>query len=126
MLSPSLKFYTVSTVLFRKYLGENFAVTNFMSRFYMFDPTRATVELANVNTGHALGIGIISCFFPNLTMIYPAGTIFFSGHPYNTNSLGALKFMLFFKRLHMNLLNVVILLTLKVVFGDHPTRLKTI
>ena len=30
--------------------------------------------------------------------------------------------MLVFKRLHLNLLNILILLTLKVVIGDHPTR----
>ena len=32
--------------------------------------------------------------------------------------------MLVFKMLHMNLLNIVILLTLKVVLGDHPIRLE--
>ena len=36
------------------------------------------------------------------------------------------NFMLDFKRLHLNLLNIVTLLTLKVVLGDHHTRLKTI
>ena len=34
--------------------------------------------------------------------------------------------MLVFKRLHLNLLNIVILLTLKVVLGDHHTRLKKV
>ena len=35
-------------------------------------------------------------------------------------------FILVFKRLHKNLLNVVTLLTLKVVLGDHHTRITTI
>ena len=36
------------------------------------------------------------------------------------------NFMLAFKSLHLNLLNIVTFLTLKVVLGDHPTILKTI
>ena len=36
------------------------------------------------------------------------------------------NFMLSFKRLRLNLLNIVTLLTVRVVFGDHPTRIKTI
>ena len=34
--------------------------------------------------------------------------------------------MLVFKRLSLNLLNIVTLLTVKVVLGDNPTRTKTI
>ena len=34
--------------------------------------------------------------------------------------------ILVLKRLHLNLLNIVTLLALKVVLGDHPTRLATI
>ena len=34
--------------------------------------------------------------------------------------------MLVFKRLRLNLLNIVTMLTLKVVLGDHPTRVKKI
>ena len=36
------------------------------------------------------------------------------------------NFMFAFKRLRLNLLNIVTLLTLKVVIGDHPTRPKNI
>ena len=36
------------------------------------------------------------------------------------------SFMLVFKSLHLNSLDIVTLLTLKVVFVDHPTILKTI
>ena len=36
------------------------------------------------------------------------------------------SFILIFKRLRLNLLNIVTFLTLKVVLGDHPTRLATI
>ena len=34
--------------------------------------------------------------------------------------------MFFIKKLHLNLLSIVSLLTLKVLLGDNPTRLKTI
>ena len=37
-----------------------------------------------------------------------------------------LNFMLVLKRLHLNLLNIVTLLTLKVFLGDHNTKLTTI
>ena len=36
------------------------------------------------------------------------------------------SFILVLRKLHMNLLNIVILLTLKVVLGDHPIILATI
>ena len=36
------------------------------------------------------------------------------------------SFILVLKKLHLNLLNIATLLTLKVVLGDHPTRLATI
>ena len=50
VVAPPSKFYTVFTVLFHKYGGENVAVTNFMSHFSMFVPTKATAKLANGNT----------------------------------------------------------------------------
>ena len=36
------------------------------------------------------------------------------------------SFILVLRKLHLNLLNIVTFLTLKVVLGDHPTRLVTI
>ena len=36
------------------------------------------------------------------------------------------NFILVFKALRLNLLNIVTLFTLKIVLGDHPTRLKTV
>ena len=36
------------------------------------------------------------------------------------------SFILVFKRLHLNILNIVTLLTLKIIPGDHHTRLATI
>ena len=61
MVVPPSKFYTVSTVLFHKYVEVNVEVTNFMSHFYMFVPTNATVKLANGHTGDAQVIGIVLC-----------------------------------------------------------------
>ena len=93
MVDPSSKLYTVSTVFFNKYGGDNVAVTNCMSHFSMFVPTKATEKLANGNMGHAQGIGIILCRFPNYLIIYPVGPVYYCpGHPSNTISSGALKF----------------------------------
>ena len=84
-------------MLFHKYGGANVAVTNFMSHSYMSVPTKATVKLANGNTGHAQGIGIILCCFPNCSIIYPVGTVYYCpGHPSNTISSGSLKFYIVF------------------------------
>ena len=52
MVSCSSKCYTVSTVMFHKYVGANVSVTNCMSHFSMFIPTKTNVKLMNVNTGY--------------------------------------------------------------------------
>ena len=97
VFTPSSKFYTVYTVLFHKYVGVNVAVTNCISHFSMVVPTKATVKLANGNTGHAQGIGIILCRFPNCAIIYPVGPVYYcTGHPSNTISSGALNFYIGF------------------------------
>ena len=70
-----LKFYTVSTVLFHKDAGANVEVTNCMSQFFMFVPTKATVKLDNGNMGHAQGIGVFLCRFPKFSIIYPVGPV---------------------------------------------------
>ena len=127
VVAPTSNFYTLSTVLFHKDVEANVAVTNCMSHFSMFVPTKATVKLDNGNTVHAQGIGIILCRFPNCLIIYPVGPVYYCpGQPYNTILSGNLKFLLVFKRLHLNLLNIMTLLNLKIVPGDHPTRLATI
>ena len=90
---------TVETVLFNIYIGENVVVTNCMSKFYLFVPTKATVKLVNRNTGHAQGIGIILCLFPNFSIIYLVGLVYYCpGHPSNTISSGSLKFYAGFKK----------------------------
>ena len=63
VFAPPSKFYTVSTLLFHKYVGVNSSVTNFMSRFSMFVPTKDTVKLDNGNTGHAQVIRIFYVTF---------------------------------------------------------------
>ena len=99
MVTPFSKFYTVSTVLFHKDEEANVAVTNGMSHFYMNVPTKATVKLANGNTGHAQGIGIILCRFPNFSIIYPVGPVYYCpGHTSNTISSCALKFYIGFEK----------------------------
>ena len=109
VVATSSKFYTDFTVLFHKYGGANVSITNFMSHFSMLVLTKANVKLANGNTGHEQVIGIISCCFTNCYVIYPVVPVYyFSFHPSKTISLGALKFMLVLKRVHTNLLNIVI------------------
>ena len=62
-------------------------------------PTKATVKLANGNTGHAQGIGIILCRFPNCSSIHPVGPVYYCpGHTSNTISSGALRFYIGFKK----------------------------
>ena len=105
----------------------NGSVINCMSQFYMFVPTKATVKLANGKTGHTQGIGIILCCFPNCSIIYPVGPVHsFSDHPFNTSYQVPTNFMFAFKRLLLNLLNMVTLLIHKVFLGYHPTRIKKI
>ena len=85
MVNPSSKLYIVSTVLFHKYREVNVAVTNCMSQFSMFVPTKATMKLANGNTGHAQGIGIILYNFPICSIIYTVATVYYCPyHPSNT------------------------------------------
>ena len=92
VVAPPSNFYIFSTVLFHKDVGANVAVTNFMSHFSIFAPNKATVKLANGNTGHVQVIEIILCHFPNCPIIYPAGPVYyFPGHPSNTISSGSLK-----------------------------------
>ena len=84
-VAPPSKFYTVYTVLFHKHGGANYAVTEFISHFSMFVPTKATVKLANVKTVHTQLIGIILCYFPNYLIIYLVGPVhYFPSRPYNT------------------------------------------
>ena len=69
-----------------------------MSHFSMFVPTKATMKMADENTGHAQAIGIILCRFPNCSIIYPAVTVYYcTGHPSNTISSGDLKFYVGFQ-----------------------------
>ena len=110
-----------------RYWGANVAVTNLMSHFSMFFPINATVKLANGSTGHAQVIAIILCRFPNCSIIYPVGPVYYyPGHPSNTISLDYLNFLLVFKTLHLNLLKIVTLLALRVVLQDYHTRLTKI
>ena len=99
MVATPSNIYTVSTVFFHKDGGANVAVTNCMSHFSMFVPTKATVKLANGNMGHAQVIGIILCCFPNCLIIYPVGPVYYCpGQPSNTISSGVLKFYIGFKK----------------------------
>ena len=99
VVSPPSKVYTVSTVLFHKYGGANFAATNFMSQFSMFVPTKVTVKLANGNTGHAKVIVIILCHFHNCSIIYTVIPVYYCpGHPSSTISPAALKIYVGFQK----------------------------
>ena len=70
-----------------------------MSHFSMFVPTQPNVKLANGNTGHAKGIGIILFCIKNCPIVNPVGPVYcHQCHTYNTISLGALKCNFGFKK----------------------------
>ena len=93
VVSHHSKYYTVSTVLFHKYGGTNISVTNCMSHFSMFVPTKANVKFDNWNMVHAQVIGIIFCQFPVFPIIYMVVKVHYCpGHPSNTISLVSLEF----------------------------------
>ena len=71
MVDPSSIIFTVSILLFHKYVGNNVAVINCTSPFYMFVPIKSDMKLANVNMVHAQGMGIILYLCTNCTIIYP-------------------------------------------------------
>ena len=125
LVAPSVRVYTVYTELFHKYGGSNVAVTNFMSHFSMFVPTKATIKLADRNTEHSQGIGIILCYFTNSPNIYLVGPVYyFTCQPSNTISSGALKCYAGLKKVTSKHLEHCDLLTLNIVLGYHPTRHK--
>ena len=70
-----------------------------MPRFSMFDPTKATVKLANVNMGHTQGIGIILFHFSNCSIIYPFKPVYYvSDYSSKTNLSGSLNFYVGFQK----------------------------
>ena len=86
-------------MFFHKGRGANISVTNSMSCFYMFVPTKATLKLANGNMVHAQVIVIIFFLFPNCPIIYPVGSVYYCpSHPSNTISSGALEFYVGFQK----------------------------
>ena len=91
--SPILQILYSLYYVFHKYGGVNVAVTNFMSHFYRFAPTKAILKLSKGNTGHAQLVGVISCRSTNCLVIYPMGPVYYCpGHPSNMTLSGYLKF----------------------------------
>ena len=127
MVVPTSKFYTGFTVLFHRNGGENVVVTNFLSHFSMFVPTKATVKLDNGKTGHAQGIGIILCHFLTVPLYlqWYQFIIFLVTLPTPSHQVLS-YFMLAFKGLLLNLFNIVNLFTPMVVLRYHLTRLKKV
>ena len=83
--------------------------------------------VSNRNIGNTQVIGIILCRFPNFSIIYSETKFIIIQVTRLTPSHQVPSSYVFgFKRLGLNLLNIVTLLTLKVIIGDHPNRLKTI
>ena len=70
-----------------------------MPYFPMFVPTKASVKLSNGNTVHAQGMRIILCRFPNCSILYPVGPVYYClGHPSNTISSDPIKFYSVFQK----------------------------
>ena len=109
-------------MLFPKYVRNNVGATNFLSNFSTFVPTKNNTKLVNGNTVNDQGICIILCCFKNCHIIYPVGIVYYCpGHQSNTISLVALKFMLIFKRLSLDLYKFFLLWTFNLVLGSHHT-----
>ena len=86
-------------MLFHKDVGANVAVTNFMTHFSMFVPTKANIKFYNGNMGHAQVIGIILYRFPICTIKYLVVPVYyFPGHPSSTISSGDLNFYVNFQK----------------------------
>ena len=114
-------------MLFHKYGGVNVVVTNFMSHSSIFVPSKDTVNLDNVNTGHAQVIGIILCYLLRCSIIYPIENFYyFPGYPYNTISTSVITFHVGFQKVTYETIEHCDFLTLKVILGDHLTRIKTV
>ena len=85
------------------------------------------MKLANENTGHAQVIGTVYVAFLTVQLyIHLDQFIIFQVTLPKLYHQVPSSFILVFKRLHLNLLNIVTLLTVKVVLGDQPNRLATI
>ena len=103
-------------MLFHKDGKVNVGVTDYVSHFYMFVPTKGNIKLANGNTAHSQVIGIILCSFPNLHIIYPVVSVYyFPDHPYNTILLVALKCYVIFQNVTSETLEHCEFLTLEVL-----------
>ena len=87
VVALSSNFYTLSTVLFHKYGGANVGVTNCMSHFSIFVPTKANFKLSNGNTVHAQVIGVISCHFLNYPVINPVVLVYYYYPGYRSNTI---------------------------------------
>ena len=76
LVAPYSKLHTLLTELFHKGVGDNVKITNCMSYFSIFVPTKTNVKLANGNMWHAQVIGIILCYFTNCPIIYIVGPFY--------------------------------------------------
>ena len=100
LVPPSSICYTVSVLLFRKYLGENIGVTNCMSHFSMFVSTKADVKFTNGNMDNSQEIGILLCHFPICPIIYTVVPVnYCPGYPSDNISLGGIKFYFVFQKI---------------------------
>ena len=77
VIDPSSTFFIVSTVLFHKDRGSNIVVTDYMSHFSMFTPTKANVKFSNGDMVNSQVIGIILCCFLNWPIIYPVVPVYY-------------------------------------------------
>ena len=124
---PPSNFFTVSTLLFHKYVGANVAVTNFKSHFLYLSQPRPLWNWPIETRDMPKGLEFFYVVFLTVVLyiqwcqfIIVQVALTTLSHQVPSN------YMLVFKRLHINLLNVFSLLTLKVVLGYHTTILKKI
>ena len=127
VVALSSNFYTVSTMLFHKYVVSNDGVMNWMLQFFMFISTKASMRLSNVNMVHAWGIRNILCFYLNDPLnIQWDQFINFQVTLEMRFHWVPLKVMYAFKMLRQKFFTIVIVWTLQAILGVHPTVLRNI
>ena len=87
-MAPSLKSYTVSTMLFQKYGGENIGVANYLSGFLLLLLDRVNIKLNDGNMGHIQGIGIILSQYSNCQKISRGTILLMYSSSFKQNIIG--------------------------------------
>ena len=109
VVTPSSKFYKVYTVLFYKYVGANISVANCMLHFLCFTQPRPIWNCLMETWDMTNELGLFYVVFVTVPLhLWWEQFIIVRVTLPKTYHRGTSNFMLVFRRLHMNLLKIVI------------------